>query len=293
MKPTLLLGCALLAGTTLHAQLSFLPYAGIEQSRNTLNYGSGFSAAQINGHLKAGLRADYRFKTGHSPFINLTTNPAATRFSFDKAGLLLGQSQAGGMLFRMEAGYQYSSKPIQLGKKSSSQRSASAAPSTTSTQNSRCGSVAYRSSCGSKSKTLAAPPARNLNMRLQPSLALAYLPAAKQGISQTANGFAYTPGWKTALVPAMGFEFARGTHRLFTLGVFYTAPLGQKGETATTALESKMITTALQPRLSSWGFTLGLPFSFSNTKATKASSAKPQPKKSCTRTYYRSCSRLQ
>jgi hypothetical protein len=294
MKPTLLFGCALLAGTALHAQFSLLPYAGFEQSRNTLTYDNAFSASNINGNLKAGLRMDYRLRSGHSPFINLTTSPAPVSFSFDNAGSLVNTFRQNGPLFRLEGGYQYSSKPIQLGKKSSNavSRSTPASTQITFIQRNGCGSKMYRSRCGERKSLAKAAPASNaLNMRLQPSLALAYIPSATQGVKQTADGFEYTAGsWKTALVPAMGFEFAKGTRRLFTLSAFYTRPLGLSDETVTTVREGKAVTTNLQPQASTWGLTLGVPFGFSKTKAAQPK-AKTE-KKECQRTYYRRCIRM-
>ncbi len=296
MKPTLLLGCALLAGTALHAQFSLLPYAGFEQSRNLLRYGNGFSASDINGNVKAGLRADYRLKGGHSPFVNLTTSPAPVNFSFNKAGSLANNYETvkNNLQFRLEAGYQYSSKPIQFRKQRNSSRPTSFETTSSNTgQKKSCGSRSYSSGCGSKSR--ANTPVlvnNNLNMRLQPSVALAYIPSSVQTVKQTANGFDYTAGaWKTALVPAMGFEFAKGSQRLFTLTAFYTKPLHQSEEIVNTQIEGKSIATALQPRTSTWGLTFGVPIQFTKSKAPKAQTR--TEKKSCNRTSYRSsCLRL-
>jgi hypothetical protein len=290
MKPLLLLGCTLLAGTALHAQFRLLPHAGFEQARTTVTTDRGSSLQDINGFLKAGLRAGYELKGGHSPFINLTTNPAPVSFAFDNAGTLLNRSRSGNLQFRLEAGYLFNSKPIQLGKRSTPTSTITALSEQTATQKSRCGSSAYRSSCGSKKTALTQAAGRVLNMRLQPSLALAYVPSSIQSIEQKAGGFNYTPSWKTAIVPALGFEFANGNQRLFTLGVFYTRPLGQKDEVANTYLESKSITTQLQPQMATWGLTLGLPFSLAKNK-TSANKTQ-SPKKGCTRTYYRRCTRL-
>jgi hypothetical protein len=115
-------------------------------------------------------------------------------------------------------------------------------------------------------------------------------------VAATPAGFTYTPGWKTAIVPAMGFEFAKGSQRLFTLGVFYTSPIGQKEEAVNTLMESKTVTTNLQPRTSSWGVTLGVPFSFA--KSGTSSTAKTRTvnstteKKGCSRSYYRKAIRI-
>lgn len=291
MKPLLLFGCTLLAGTALHAQFQFLPYAGFEQSRTTVNT-NALSAQDINGFLKAGLRTSYQAKGGHSPFVNLTTNPAPVSFAFDKTGNLLNQYRNGNLQFRFEAGYLYNSKPIQLGRSRSPQRATATTTTNTFTQRKSCGSSSYRSSCGSKKMKAPPAPVNNpLNMRLQPSVALAYLPSSTQAVVQKGDGFAYTPSWKTAVVPAIGFEFAKGAQRLFTLGLFYTQPLGQQEEAVTTMLESKAITTNLQPRPATWGLTLGVPFSFAKANKPKVSPTRTE-KKGCNRMYKRSYMRL-
>jgi hypothetical protein len=292
MKPLLLPGFLLLAGATLHAQFSITPYAGLEQATNTLRYGKGLTASDVNGNLKTGLRMDYRLRTGHTPFVNVTTSPSPVNFSFTNSGELLRQANAvrSNLQLRLEAGYQYSSKPIQLGKKEpAASNMANNAGSITGEKKKSCGSIASRSRCGSNSKTPNSPAVNNLlSMRLQPALAVAYIPSQVQTVKQTPNGFDYAAGtWRTALVPSLGFEFAKGSQQLFTLTAFYTRPLGQKEEMVTTQLESKTVSTLLQPQSSTWGLTFGVPFSFSSTKATKSKGR--TEKKNCTRTYYSRC----
>ena len=294
MKPTLLIGCALLAGTAVHAQFSLLPYAGFEQANNSLRYGNGFSASDINGNLKAGLRAGYGLKGGHSPFVNFTTNPAPVRFRFDRAGSLLHTADAarGSLQLRLEAGYLYNSKPIQLGKKKGYTQPADETVTITSTRKSSCGSYTNRSHCVTKTKTTRQiPENKTLNMRLQPALALAYLPSSEQRLKSTGNGFEYTAGtWKTALVPSMGFAFAKGSQSLFTLTAFHTRALGQNEEMALTQVESKTIQTPLQQRTSTWGLSLGLPINFAKQKAANVQTIRER--KVYKKTSYKRCVRL-
>ncbi len=273
MKPTLLIGCALLGGTAAHAQVSLLPYAGFEQSHNSLRYGSGYSASDINGNLKAGLRADYRLKGGHSPFINLTTSPAPVSYRFDKAGSLLDAAGAvqGNLQLRFEAGYLYNSKPIALGKKRAVSPQNQEGVTVTRVRKSSCGTYTYQSRCGSKTKTIRQLTENGpLNLRLQPALALAYLPSAGETIQSSASGFTYIAGtWKTAVVPSLGFAFAKGDKPLFTLTAFYTRALGQREETAFTQVESKTVQTPLRQTSATWGLGLGFPISFARQKAVK------------------------
>lgn len=293
MKPTLLT-CALFlfTGTVVQAQFSLLPQLGFERSGTALNYGEGLKACDINGNLKAVLQAGYQFKGGHTPFLRIGTSPAPVSFSFDNAGTLISRTQVGGLLPRFEAGYQYSSKPISLGKKRPANAPAAEATQTTVVQRSSCGSVIYKSSCGSKRKAPKVSSPGNLNMRIQPSLALAYVPSNTEGVVQTANGFNYRAApWTTAIVPAMGFEFAKGAKRLFTLTAFYTRPLQQSAETITSGTGIKAVSVPLQSRASTWGMTVGVPFGFAKAAQPKVQKAK----KECIRSYnrtYRRCTRF-
>jgi hypothetical protein len=292
MKSTVLTAVVfLLAGTVMNAQLSFLPQVGFEQSRTTVNY-NALSTSGLQGNFKAGLKIDYRFKGGHSPFVNVATSPAPMNFSFSESGSLLDNMQQAkaNLRLRLEAGYQYSSSPIQLTKGGSASRSASHHEG--ATQKKSCGSSSYTSHCGQqKLHTRSTRPVEALSMRLQPSLGFAYVPAANEAIKSNGNGFQYDgAAWKTALVPAMGFEFAKGRQRLATVTVFYTKPLQQNEETFTGNTGLKPISTSLSSKASTWGLTLGVPFGFTKSNATKTY----REKKECSRTYktYKRCSRI-
>lgn len=295
MKSTVLTGILLVAtGAVSYGQLSFLPQVGFERSGTTLNYNS-LSASQCDASFRANLRADYRFKGGHGPYIGLGTSPAQTSFSFNNTGALMEgmQTVKNNLQFRLEGGYQYTSKAIQLKRNTATPKAESSSYTTTETVTKKsCGSSTYRSSCGSKKRSPESRLANNsLNMRLQPSLGLAYLPSAGDNIQQTANGVTYTPGWKTAIVPAMGFEFARGNQRFLTLSVFYTRPFGQQEQSFTDGAGTKALTTTLQPRTSTWGMAVGVPFSFAKSNANKTKTTKA--KKECNKTYYKRCIRIQ
>jgi hypothetical protein len=291
MKPLLLSSFVLLlAGLSANAQFSLLPQAGFEQSRTALDYGNGLSALNSQGYLKAALKLDYKLKGGHSPFINLATTPAPVSFVFDGTGALVNQSQSATPKFRLEAGYQYSSKPIFFGKESSTANSTTKAAEASAVQQNRCGSM-YKSRCGQRRTMNKATPANNpLNLRLQPAVALAYVPWASESVTPKGDGFEYkAAAWKTAIVPSMGFEFAKGNQRLFSLNVFYTKPLAETNEMGTVSPGAKATSVPLQARTSTWGMTLGIPISFA-----KSTQSKPAvERKECHRNYYRRCMRVQ
>jgi hypothetical protein len=287
----------LLIGTVANAQLSFLPQIGFEQSRTTLNYGDALSTSGISGNFKASLKMDYRLKGGHSPFINVSTTPAPVSFVFNESGSLMNNYQAAknNLQLRLEAGYQYSSSPIQFKKKGSvSKSNAPEINNENIVVKKSCGSATYKSHCDDKKRNSKNPLNNDvLSMRLQPSLALAYIPSAGESLTQTANGFEYNAAnWKTAVVPAMGFEFAKGRQRLFTLSIFYTKPLGEYEETVTSFSGNKAIITPLNPKASTWGMTLGVPFSFAKSNAVKIKKVK-RTKEDCNKSYYRKCGKVQ
>jgi opacity protein-like surface antigen len=115
MKPaafTLML--VLFVTITANAQLSFLPQVGLEQSKTSLGINDlpSFSPMGVNNYLKANLRMDYRFKNGHSPYISFGTSPGVVEYSFADPSNAANnfKTAAGSLQFRMEGGYQYSSK---------------------------------------------------------------------------------------------------------------------------------------------------------------------------------------
>jgi hypothetical protein len=293
MKPAaFILMLVLFVTITANAQLSFLPQVGIEQSKTSVGINDlpSFSPMGVNNYLKANLRMDYRFKNGHSPYISFGTSPGVVEYSFPDPSTAANnfKATAGALQFRMEGGYQYSSKPINLKKSSGKQTEQN------STQNvvikKSCGSYSYyyRSSDKTAAKTTAKQN-NNLTLRLQPSIGVAYLPSTKNDLESNASLYQYNAGnYKTAMVSGMGFEFAKGNQRLFTLSVFYTNGLDKEDQSISNIENDKPSSTTLKSNASSWGMTVGVPFSFSKTKkaitpakTTKAPEQKQYNKSRC------------
>ena len=276
MKPaafTLML--VLFVTITANAQLSFLPQVGLEQSKTSLGINDlpSFSPMGVNNYLKANLRMDYRFKNGHSPYISFGTSPGVVEYSFADPSNAANnfKTAAGSLQFRMEGGYQYSSKPITL-KKSSGTKTAQSSTQNVVTKKT-CGSYYYyhRSSENTAAKTTTKQN-NNLTLRLQPSIGVAYLPSIENDLESNGSLYQYNAGnYKTAMVSGMGFEFGKGKQRLFTLSVFYTKALDKQDEHTIANIENdKMASTTLNSNTSSWGMTVGVPFSFSKNKKTIA-----------------------
>ncbi|WP_132055597.1 hypothetical protein [Pseudocnuella soli] len=138
-----------------------------------------------------------------------------------------------------------------------------------------------------------APAKKAWNVQLQPSLALAYLSGNNPTLVRHSDAYRYfADAWNTALVPAMGVSFGKGQQQLFTLTVFYTRPLDMASEEVTSVSGGKPVVTAMNPKASAWGMTLGVPISLGKKPAAK-SIMQPnlQQKAAPQQFYYRKCTR--
>lgn len=270
--PSLLL---VLLGTAAHSQLSLLPQVGFEQSRTSIGYNGqpSFSPLGGQGAPRAALRADYRLKSGHGAFASVGTSPAVVAFTFaDPAGALTSYRAAASHLqWRLEGGYQYSTKPLYFKKSGTGSLAAAGDAVTPSSGKKTCGSYTYRSKCGSGSKTTMAMKKKDTrwNMRLQPSVGAAFIPGVKSDLV-TGNGtYRYNAGnWNTALVAGSGFEFGKGLQRKFTVSFYFLKGLGNLGtQTLVTERNAKTTETRFDSKVSGWNMTLGLPFTLSKKKA--------------------------
>jgi len=262
MKPAALVSMLLvLIASTVKAQLTLRPQLGFdgsktffEQSSGSSNNYAGISSVSplgARGNLKADLRLDYRFPKGFGPYISVGTKPAPVEISFTGPSLARQNFTAAvsKLQWKLEAGYQYTSKQIRLGK-----------PSTSVTQQ----KTSTHSSCGSHFGCGAnqGPKKNNFAMRLQPSIGFAYDPSTSNDIASQSSGYTYKAGdWNTAIVPAMGFELDKGRQRILTLSVIYTKGLGNLGtQTITQDIAGKPYASDFKSSTSSWGMTVGIPF---------------------------------
>jgi long-subunit fatty acid transport protein len=115
-------------------------------------------------------------------------------------------------------------------------------------------------------------------MRLQPSLGIAYRPNDDNELSKNGNQYEYKPGnWNTALVSALGFEFAKGVKRLFTLSLFHTKGLdGEETQSISTVSNGKNNITYLESESSGWGMSVGIPFNLTKKKPVAVRSQQHQ-----------------
>jgi hypothetical protein len=234
------------------------------------------------------VRIDYRFKGGHGPFAGVATSPALVAVNFTDPAAIKDNftSATKGLQLRVESGYQYTSPAIFFKKKAAStgknskpsistQRHTYSSPNNSynSYRQGRCGSSStYKSGHGSRENTITivrvkAKPDNRMNMRIQPSAGIAYRPATGNTLEKTPAGYTYNAAnWNTSFISGVGFEFGKGTQRLLTLGVHHAKSLGNESETLTSDLNTKA-TTNLKSTASSWGLTVGVPFTLSKKKA--------------------------
>ncbi len=260
----------LLIGSAANSQFSLLPQIGFEQSRTTIEYNDAahFKPLGLQGNLQASLRADYRIKRGHGPFVSFSSSPATVKINFTDPESLKDNYQANksSLQWRVVGGYQYSSKPIYFRKPIAKNTELKTNTEKTGIRKS-CGSNAYRSHCGEKNNRSLAKKDSRLNMRLQPSLGIAYRPDNDNDLSKSGSQYKYNAGnWNTALISTLGFEFAKGVKRLFTLSVFHTKGLDDGAQTINTVSNNKSTVTYLESEASSWGMNVGIPFSLTKKK---------------------------
>src|SRR3954468_21931898 len=117
MKPAALTGLLLLIAATAGAQFTLLPQLGFDRTKTCLNSNNiGFYApAGAKTFMKGAVRLDYRFKGGHGPFAAIATSPGVLENSIPSASSISSNYKvsAGSLQWRVEAGYQYRSNPIQ------------------------------------------------------------------------------------------------------------------------------------------------------------------------------------
>ena len=275
MKSTAFFGMLfLLLASTAKAQFTLLPQIGIDRSKTTINYNDITSFSPLDGkaNFKANLRMDYRFRKGHGPYIGVGTSPAVVDFNFTDPTTAINNYKAtvGSLQLKFEGGYQYTSKAIPLGKQQAK----------STQEKSKCGRTYY--GCGSKQKTAD----NRTNLKLQPSVGIAYSPSVDNEITTMANGYSYSTGnWKTAFVSGMGFEFGKGRERIMTVSVQYAKGLGSnQTETIEQMMAGKPVVTSFSSSTSIWSMSVGIPFSLTKTKkhtTPKATQYNSKPKQDC------------
>jgi len=265
-----------------NSQLTIRPQAGIENSNTKISYNklSYFSPiAQLQPQLS--LRADYKFKNGFGPFLGLSTSRSLVSYNFNnpETGMTAYRADLGKSLLQLQAGLQYTTKPIVISRKSSTAKPSKSSSSEKTT--SSCGQHStscshYSSSCCARrmsGEQKAKTQIQKWSLRMQPSAGLGFIPANRPDLvtksSLGYNDYTYNAGnYRTSLLTGVGFEFAKNKSRLFTLSVNYFKGLGDNQTSFTSQASGKTTTTILNSKLSGWNASIGFPIGF--TKNTRA-----------------------
>ena len=300
MRSVVLSGLLIVSALAMNAQkLSLTPQVGFENSRTSVNYNDLGSFAPLGGEFnpQVSLRLDYKFKQGFGPYIGVSTSRSGVLYSFNdiENGMTAYTATKANMQLRMEAGYQYTTKPIFFNKAKQS----TSTSKTKSSGKSSCGSYSYRSSCSKnsssqssrcQSKNTATKKVENKNkggwVRLQPSMGIGYIAAPKTDIVTKTDGsltaYEYRAGnWNTAFLTGMGFEFGRNNQRLLNVSINYFAGIGNMNK-QTISNESGIKTShaSLESKASGWNMRVGIPFTLAEKKPAKQKSVNKTKKTS-------------
>ena len=302
MRSVALSGLFIVSVLAMNAQkLSLTPQVGFENSRTSVNYNDLGSFAPLGGEFnpQVSLRLDYKFKPGFGPYIGASTSRSGVLYGFNdiENGMNVYTATKANMQLRMEAGYQYTSKPIFFNKTKQS----TSTSKTKSSGKSSCGSY-YRSNCSRsyssrsghcESKNTAAKKAESKNkggwVRLQPSMGIGYIAAPKTDIVTKTDGtltaYEYRAGnWNTAFLTGMGFEFGRNNQRLLNVSINYFKGIGNMNQ-QTISNESGIKTNyaTLESKASGWNMRIGIPFTLIPEKKKHTTTNKTQKTNCCDR----------
>ena len=257
-----------------NSQLTILPQAGLENSGtkikyNNLPYFSPVSTLQP----QFGIRANYKLKNGFGPFLGLSTSRMFVNYNFTdpENGMTNYRASLGKTQLQLQAGLQYSTKPISLNRKNQESSSKTVSSEKTNSCYSHYSSSCshYSSSCCEKKSSLAQrakSQKQSWALRVQPSAGFGFVPSRRPDLVTKTSGaqtsYVYNAGnFRTALLTGVGFEFAKNRSRLFTISVNYFKGLGDERTTFTTQSSTKTTTTTLNSKISGWSASIGIPFS--------------------------------
>jgi len=290
MRSVALSGLFIVSALAMNAQkLSLTPQVGFENSRTSINYNGLGSFAPLGGELnpQVSLRLDYKFKHGFGPYMGASTSRSGVLYGFNdiENGMNAYTTTKANMQLRMEAGYQFTTKPIFFNK---TKQSSNTSTKTKSSGNSSCGSNYYRSNCSRssysrsshcQSKNNAMKKVENKNkggwVRLQPSIGVGYIAAPKTDIVTKTQGgqttYEYRAGnWNTAFLTGMNFEFGRNKQRLLNVSINYFTGIGNMDK-QTISNESGIKTSyaTLESKASGWNMRIGIPFTLAEKRSAK------------------------
>ena len=267
----------ILMSCELNAQFAIQPQVGLENSRTTIksNEFACFSPMGMQIAPRLALHMDYKFKSGHGVFFGVATSNQAVEFKFTdpQTARTTYKATEKGLQLHLEGGYQYSTKPIALGKTRSANRTGhrcSGGEQAKSVSKAGCGQYSSISHC---SKTFSNRTTANKGwyMRIVPSAGLAIIPSGAEGIETETKGgqttYEYKAGWNTALIAGTAFEFGTLKQSGFVVSINFLKGLGNKEQTINTVANGKPTATSFRSNASGFNVSLGIPIHLKKNKS--------------------------
>ena len=257
-----------------NAQFSIQPQVGMETSWTTIKSSdfSAFSPLGIQAAPRLAVRMAYKFKTGHGAFLGFATGNSAVKFKFTdpQSARTSYTTLTKGLQLRLESGYEFTTKPIAIGKQAISNSYANkygqryaggeqhkgSGYSSCRMRNStnRCGKSSYKTKAQNK----------GLYMRIKPSVGLALAPSGSGIATETKAGqtnYEFKTGWNTALIAGTAFDFGTRSQSKFVVSVNYLKSLGNKTQTLYTG-PAKTMATTFGSATSGFNVSIGIPINF-------------------------------
>ena len=306
-------------GLAANAQFSISPRLALESNFTSVRYNQSgsFRPNDVQFAPQAGIRMDYRFKKQHGIFAGVATDRSVVNYQFSdiENGMKSFVAEAGDYRFRIETGYQFSSRPISL--KSSSGKTAKNNVNASSSAKQKSSTGTYSRCGGYKSSAMKHRKPAVPYMKIQPYAGYSFVPGAPSNVlngTQSGNTvYLYRAGnWTQAALVGVDLEFGKGPQRIMTIGVQYLKGFSNMGtETIMETGANKTAFATVSSNVSQWSLTAGFPIRVGKKNQAvsksayiqqqyakpmapvqKGEQAKPQQKKKCTM-YYRSsgCSR--
>ncbi len=280
MKTSTLLSLVFVIGVSSASAQKFtlLPQIGLQNPATKITYNNLPEIKPLQSQLNPsyGLRLDYKLKNGYGPYVGISSSRQTIAYSFTQPenGAYNYQATQGNMQVQLQAGFQATTKPIYF-KKSAPVNKTITKPNTGTTY-SKCGIYKNynRGAMQSRETTVSKAQNKNLFVRIQPSVGVAYNPATPETINSkfhtSGNTATYLAGnSNTTLITGVGFEFANSVKRHLTVSLNYFKGLGNNTETITTDAGLKSINTQLQSAVSGWSATVGIPISIGKKPVVK------------------------
>ncbi len=254
-----------------NAQFSFAPQLGVEGLKTSIwsNNFTAFSPANTQLVPRLGVRMAYQFKKVGSAFVGIATGSPTVEMKFTdpETAQTSYKVSNGNLKFRLEAGYQFTTKSIALGKPAVSKdfgHNFNRGSHQSYSRGTRCGINKSTSRCG-KSSYKKAPQNTALFMRIKPSAGLAFTPGASNEMETATKGgtttYEYNTGFSTALIAGTTFEFGSRTLTKFTVSINYLKSLGNNEQTVYSGI-GKTSAYNFMSRTSGFNLSLGFPLSF-------------------------------